>query len=143
MRGLLAVVCALGCVVGAGQAQASVAEAQQGVLASIEHMQAADHYPSRPAMSLAAAAPTSDAGAARTRLPAGALLFAFAFWSTIWLTRRSRGEGPVPTKTEQDVRSEARISDAPAAHGVMPSIGQVERRRGADRRPDEALERRS
>lgn len=141
MRGLLAVICALGCVVGASQAHASNTEAQQVALAPIDRLQAADGYPGQPVAKLAPAAPLSDAGPMRTPLPAGALLFAFAFWSTIWLMRRSRGERPAPMNHEPHTRSDHRISDTAAAAEGMPP-GQVERRRAADRRSEGAPERR-
>ncbi|PZP98301.1 MAG: hypothetical protein DI587_14725 [Variovorax paradoxus] len=141
MRGLLAVVCALGCMVGAGQAQANNAEAQQVALAPIERLQAADGYPSQPAATLAPAAPLSEGGSTRTELPGAAMLFAFAFWSVIWLMRRSRGDRPAPMKPEPHAGSDLLISHAPVASEGMPP-SQVERRRAADRRSQDTPERR-
>lgn len=147
MRGLLAVVVALGCVVGAGHAQANDAQAQQLALAPIERAQAADGYPSQPAVKAQAAAPIPEAGATPTLLPAGALLFAMAFRSTIWLTRHSRGERPAPAPADRLPVHNRETSYAPSVLESAPPPIHVERRRdsdrSADRRSSDATERRS
>lgn len=147
MRRLLAVVCALGCVVGAGHAQASDAQAQQIALTPIERAQAADGYPSQPAAKVLAAAPISEAGQTPNRLPAGALLFAVAFWSMVCLTKRSRGAGPATATADRPAAYYLEISDAPAALESALPVAHLERRRssdrGTDRRSGDAHERRS
>lgn len=143
MRGLLAVVCALGCVVGSGQVLARDAQAQPTALAPTERVQIAEGDPSPSGVRAAAEVPSGDRSPARSPLPAGALLFAFAFWNLTWLTRRLRGERPAPANTERHVHADQRVTDAPARSDGRPPVGQAERRRGAERRSDDGPERRS